>query len=62
VADIGLIGGLAGKGADRREVYNLFVGGGMGRSPKLARRIGVRLSAEKAASRVQEYLSQKISK
>jgi len=57
VADFGLIGRVAADGGDRREVFDLYVGGGMGRDSRLARKTAEKLSADEAVARVAACLA-----
>lgn len=59
VADIGLIGGLAGRGDERQEVYNILMGGGMGRSDILARQVAAKLPVDKTVDKVKELLNKR---
>jgi len=52
VADIGLIGALAGEKGARREVFSLYVGGGMGRSDQLAERAARKLTADEVVTEI----------
>lgn len=52
VADIGLTGGLAGGKEDRREVFHLLTGGGMGRTNVLAERVASGLSADEVIAAI----------
>ena len=52
VAAIGLVGGLAGRGGEKREVFTLHAGGGMGRDARLAQRVAHGLSADEAVAEI----------
>jgi len=56
VADLGLIGGLATRDGQRTEVYNLFAGGQMGRTPQLAATIARRLDAGQVLAAVAQRI------
>ena len=56
VADIGLIGGLAGPAGAKREVYALYTGGGNGRSNRLGEVARRGLSAEQAILEISRLL------
>jgi len=57
VADVGLTGALAKDDGRTHEVWNLFFGGGGGRSPGLARQAGRRLSPEQVVRETRRRLS-----
>lgn len=52
VADIGLTGALARRNGRQREVFNLFAGGGMGRSNQLARPVARELQPPDALEQI----------
>jgi sulfite reductase (ferredoxin) len=56
VADVGLTGRLASDGGTKPEAYDLFVGGGMGRSDTLAAPAARRLSPDDAVHAVRRLL------
>jgi len=56
VAEIGLFGRLATRGGQKREVYNLLAGGGMGHNDKLARLVAAGLSADEALAGIRRLL------
>jgi len=57
VAGVGLVGGLATRDGQRTEVYNLFAGGQMGRTPQLAATIARRIDAGQVLAAVAQRLS-----
>ena len=57
VAGVGLVGGLATRDGQRTEVYNLFAGGQMGRTPRLAATIARRLDADQILAAVAQRLT-----
>ena len=56
VAELGLVGGLATRDGQRTEVYNLFAGGQMGRTPRLAGSIARRLDADQVLAAVAQRI------
>jgi len=52
VARVGLVGGVSGRGDERHEAYDLFVGGAMGRGPDLSSPVALGIPADVAAERV----------
>ena len=56
VAGVGLIGGLVTRDGRRTEVYNLFAGGQMGRTPRLAAPIARRLDADQVLAAVAQRI------
>ncbi|MFA6132968.1 MAG: nitrite/sulfite reductase [Phycisphaerae bacterium] len=52
VADIGLVGLVDSVGGQRRDVYDLYVRGGMGRDARLAEPAGQRLSPQEVLTRI----------
>lgn len=49
--------GLAGRVSEGREVFDLYLGGGMGRDERLARSAGAKLSPEKVLEAIGKYYS-----
>ncbi|MHC4563179.1 MAG: hypothetical protein ACYS8X_10460 [Planctomycetota bacterium] len=58
VADFGLSGCLASEGDERREAFNLLVGGGMGRDDRLAQPLGARLSPDEVVETIRQHLQE----
>jgi sulfite reductase beta subunit-like hemoprotein len=56
VAELGLVGGMATRDGQRTEVYNLFAGGQMGRTPQLAAAIARRLDAGQVLAAVAQRI------
>ncbi len=52
VADIGLMGAQVRTDGKPREVWNLYTGGGMGRTPALAEQVAAKLSADEVLDRI----------
>ena len=57
VADIGVTGALDRSAGTPAEAYDLYVGGGMGRSAELARRVARKLSAEQVPAEIAGLLA-----
>lgn len=55
VADVGLNGGLATVDGERQEVYDIRVGGGMGRDDRLAERIEKKASVDRVIEVIQQH-------
>ncbi|MGC9455679.1 MAG: hypothetical protein ACP5HU_12580, partial [Phycisphaerae bacterium] len=56
VADVGLTGRVASINGSKMEAFDLYAGGGMGRTPRLAQRIAQSLPAEEAPQAVGRLL------
>jgi sulfite reductase beta subunit-like hemoprotein len=56
VAPIGLVGALTGADGRRREVFNLLVGGDLGRSGRLAAPLAARLRPDEVAAAIAAHL------
>lgn len=52
VAEVGLMGGLAGEAGEKREVYTLRLGGDMGRTARLAQPVASRLTPDEVIARL----------
>jgi len=60
VADIGLSGGRIADGGQSRDVYNLMVGGGMGRNGGLAKMIHAKLTPAQVLESVRQWLREQL--
>ncbi len=56
VADIGLTGAIATRDGQRVEAWNLWIGGGMGRTDKLSECVAKKLTADEALQEISRYL------
>ena len=57
IADVGLQGVLMTRGGEQVEGYEVFLGGTLGAEGKIARRLGVRVSADEAAAALERLLA-----